>query len=135
MASWKAKLFSYGGRLVLINSVLTNMVLYMLSFFHLPKGVLQRLDYFRSRFFWQSDNEKRNIAWLGGILYVGPKVKGDSESRILRSKTLHCSANGYTDYSLRMVFGRRSFVINTLGPKQSPRSTGNQVTLIFGVGL
>ena len=62
LASWKAKLLSYGGRLVLINSVLTNMVLYMLSFFHLPKGVLQRLDYFRSRFFWQSENEKKEIS-------------------------------------------------------------------------
>ena len=49
--SWKGKLLSLGGRLVLINSVLTNMVLYMISFFQLPKGVLKRLDYFWSRFF------------------------------------------------------------------------------------
>jgi hypothetical protein len=51
LSSWKGKLLSLGGRLVLINSVLTNMVLYMISFFQLPKGVLHRLDYFRSRFF------------------------------------------------------------------------------------
>ena len=50
--SWKCKLLSLGGRLVLINLVLTNMVLYMISFFQLPKRVLKRLDYFRSRFFW-----------------------------------------------------------------------------------
>jgi hypothetical protein len=30
--------------LVLINSVLTNMILYMIFFFLLPKGVLQKLD-------------------------------------------------------------------------------------------
>ena len=40
LSSWKGKLLSLGGRLVLINSVLTNMVLYMISFFQLPKGVL-----------------------------------------------------------------------------------------------
>ena len=51
LSSWKGKLLSLGGRLVLVNSVLTNMVLYMISFFQLPKGVLYRLDYFRSRFF------------------------------------------------------------------------------------
>ena len=51
LSSWKGKLLSLGGRLVLINSVLTNMVLYMISFFQLPKGVLHKLDYFRSRFF------------------------------------------------------------------------------------
>jgi hypothetical protein len=37
LSSWKGKLLSIGGRLVLINSVMSNMVLYMLSFFLLPK--------------------------------------------------------------------------------------------------
>jgi hypothetical protein len=59
LSSWKGKLLSLGGRLILINSVLTNMVLYMISFFLLPKGVLHRLDYYRSRFFWQGDSEKK----------------------------------------------------------------------------
>ena len=36
--SWKGKLLSLGGRLVLINSVLTNMVLYMISFSNCQKG-------------------------------------------------------------------------------------------------
>jgi hypothetical protein len=49
--SWKGKILSLGVRLVLINSILSNMVLYMISFFLLLKGVLKRLDYFRSRFF------------------------------------------------------------------------------------
>ena len=44
--SWKGKLLILGGRLILINSVLTNMVLYMISFIQLPKGVLKWLDYF-----------------------------------------------------------------------------------------
>ena len=48
LTSWRGKLLSLGGRLVLINSVLTNMVLYMISFFKLPKGVLKKLDYYRS---------------------------------------------------------------------------------------
>jgi hypothetical protein len=59
LSSWKGKLLSLGGRLVLINSVLTNMVLHMISFFLLPKGVLHKLDYYRSRFFWQGDSEKK----------------------------------------------------------------------------
>ena len=67
LASWKGKLLTVGGRLVLINSVLTNMVLYMLSFFLVPKGVLKRLDYYRSRFFWQENSERRNIGWQDGM--------------------------------------------------------------------
>ena len=47
LSSWKGKLLSLGGKLVLFNSVLSNMVLYMISFFKLPKGVLQQLEYFQ----------------------------------------------------------------------------------------
>src|SRR4051812_24519539 len=54
LSSWKGKLLFVGGQLVLINSVF-----YMLSFFQIPRGVLQRMDYFRSIFFWQGDNEKK----------------------------------------------------------------------------
>jgi hypothetical protein len=59
LSSWKGHLLSLGRRVVLINSVLTNMVLYMISFFQFLKGVLKRLDYFQSRFFWQGDSDKR----------------------------------------------------------------------------
>jgi hypothetical protein len=41
---------SVGGRLVLINFVLTSLPMFMLSFFEVPKGVLEKIDYFRSRF-------------------------------------------------------------------------------------
>jgi hypothetical protein len=37
---WKGKLLSYGGRLVLINSVLSSLAMFMLSFYEVPKGVL-----------------------------------------------------------------------------------------------
>jgi hypothetical protein len=43
-SSWKEKLLSLGERLILINSVLSNMVLHMISFFLFPKGILHKLD-------------------------------------------------------------------------------------------
>jgi hypothetical protein len=58
LSSWIGKLLSYGDHLILINSVLTSLPMFMLSFFEIPKGVMRRLDYFRSRFFWQSDRHK-----------------------------------------------------------------------------
>jgi hypothetical protein len=62
LTSWKGKLLSLGEILVLISSLLTNMVLYMKSFFQLPNEVLKRLDYFLSRFFWQGDSEKKKVS-------------------------------------------------------------------------
>jgi hypothetical protein len=58
LSNWIGKLLSYGVRLILINSVLTSLPMFLLSFFELPKGVCKRLDFFRSRFFWQSDGHK-----------------------------------------------------------------------------
>jgi hypothetical protein len=51
LSSWKGKFLSVGGRLVLINSVLRSLAMFMLSFFEIPKGIFKKLDYYRSRFF------------------------------------------------------------------------------------
>jgi hypothetical protein len=51
LASRLGKLLSYGDRLVLINSVLSSLPIFLLSFFGIPKGVRKRLDFYRSRFF------------------------------------------------------------------------------------
>ena len=59
LISWKGKHMSVGGRLVLINYVLTSLAMFMLSFFEVPKGILEKLDYYRSSFFWQSDEHKK----------------------------------------------------------------------------
>jgi hypothetical protein len=53
LGCWVGKMLSYGDHLVLINSVLTSLPLFMLSFFDICKGVRKRLDFFRSCFFWQ----------------------------------------------------------------------------------
>jgi hypothetical protein len=58
LSSWKGKYLSVGGHLVLINLMLSSLPMFMLSFFEIPKGVLEKINYFRSRFFWQSDNQK-----------------------------------------------------------------------------
>jgi hypothetical protein len=51
LSCWKEKPLSYGGRLVLINSVLSSLAMFMLSFYEVPKEVLHKLDFYRSSFF------------------------------------------------------------------------------------
>jgi hypothetical protein len=70
LSGWKGKMLSVGGRLVLINSVLSNLSMFMLSFFEVPRGVLERLDYYRSRFFWQSDGHKKKYRLMECIVYT-----------------------------------------------------------------
>jgi hypothetical protein len=76
LSSWKGKMLSSGGRLVLINSVLSSLPLYMLSFFRIPKGVLEKLDYYRSRFFWQCDEHKKKYRLAKWSILHKPKSAG-----------------------------------------------------------
>jgi hypothetical protein len=59
LSNWKGKLLSVGGRLVLINSVLNSLSIFMLSFFEVPREILKKLDYYRSRLFWQNNGHKK----------------------------------------------------------------------------
>jgi hypothetical protein len=62
--------------LILIESVLTSIALFMLSFFEVPRGVLEKLNYFRSRFFWQADNHKKKYRLVKWNIICQPKDQG-----------------------------------------------------------
>jgi hypothetical protein len=95
LSSWKGKHLSVGGRLVLINSVLTSLPMYMLSFFEVPREVLHKLDYLRSRFFWQADDQKKKYRLAKWEILCQPKDIGglgikniDIQNKCLLSKWL-----------------------------------------------
>jgi hypothetical protein len=52
------------------------MVPHMISFFLLPKGILYKLDYYWSRFFWQGDNEKKKYRLTKWSVVCSPKDQG-----------------------------------------------------------
>ena len=76
LTCWKAKHLSYGGRLVLLNSVLSSLPMFMMSFFEIPKGVLKKLDQYRSRFFWQGDLDKKKYRLAKWDILCHPKDQG-----------------------------------------------------------
>jgi hypothetical protein len=61
LSNWIGKLLSYGDRSILINSVLTSLPMFMLSFFEIPIGVRKHLDFYRSRSFGKGRKTKRSI--------------------------------------------------------------------------
>jgi hypothetical protein len=50
LGCWKGKMLAMSGKVSLINSSLSNIPLYMLSFYRVPKGPLGRMNMHRSRF-------------------------------------------------------------------------------------
>jgi hypothetical protein len=61
---------------VLINSVLSSLPMFMLSFFKIPKGTLEKIDYFRSRFFCQNDSQKKKYRLTKWGIVCQPKDQG-----------------------------------------------------------
>ncbi|WVZ92703.1 hypothetical protein U9M48_038749, partial [Paspalum notatum var. saurae] len=69
LSNWKGKMLSFGVRLVLLNSVLSSLPMFILSFFEIPRGVSKKIEYFRSCFFWQYDNHRKKYRLIkqGGL--------------------------------------------------------------------
>ena len=86
LGCWKGKMLSYGDRLVLVNAVLTSLPIFMLSFLEIPKGVRKRLDFYRSRFFWQSDENKRKYRLTKWNIICRPKDQGGLGVEVLELK-------------------------------------------------
>jgi len=62
---------------VLINSMLSSLPMFMMSFFRIPKGVLRKLDYYKSRFFfWQCDEYKKEYRLAIWCILYKPKSVG-----------------------------------------------------------
>jgi hypothetical protein len=67
----------------------------MLFFFEVPKEVLEKIDYYRSRFYWQSDQHKKKYRLTRWNIVCQPKDQGglgipniDIQNRCLLSKWL-----------------------------------------------
>jgi hypothetical protein len=60
--------------------------MFMLSFFEIPKGVRKRLDFYRSRFFWQNDQLKRKYRLTKWNIICRPKEQGGLGVEVLELK-------------------------------------------------
>ena len=58
----------------------------MLSFFEIPVRVRKRLDYYRSRFFWQCDENKRKYRLTKWNIICRPKDQGGLGIEVLELK-------------------------------------------------
>lgn len=76
LGCWQARFQSIGGRLILINASLSNVPLYMLSFYKLPQGVREKIDYYRRRFLWQEDQGIRKYHLVRWPVICSPRDQG-----------------------------------------------------------
>lgn len=64
LASWKGRNLSIGGRVTLINSVLSSLPLYFFSFYKAPKVVIREMIKIQRDFLWGVKEDARGMYWV-----------------------------------------------------------------------
>jgi len=77
LTCWKAKYMSYGGRLVLLNSVLNSLPMFMMSFLKSKKGYLKILIISDRDSFGKNLLISISIDLPNGTYFVVLRIKGD----------------------------------------------------------
>ncbi|GLU15614.1 hypothetical protein SLE2022_320890 [Rubroshorea leprosula] len=86
LAKWKGKYVSTGGRITLINSVLSSLPVFQMSTHLLPKGTLSLLDKIRKQFLWgRGEGGKKKINWVKWEVVCKGKEEGGLGIKELRS--------------------------------------------------
>jgi hypothetical protein len=73
---WQGKLMPIGERLILIETSMNSIPLYMMSFYPLPKGTKKRMDFFMARFLWGEDQGIRKYHLVKWSVVCSPKECG-----------------------------------------------------------
>ena len=76
LEGWKSKLISRGGRLLLMNAVLSAIPIYYMGSFVLPKWVIKRIDRIRRSFLWGQSEGRRGISLINWEAVCAPKQYG-----------------------------------------------------------
>ncbi|KAK2449167.1 hypothetical protein QL285_008386 [Trifolium repens] len=64
LSGWGSRFLSFGGRLVLLKSVLTSLPVYALSFFKAPAGTISSINSLLIKFFWGGCEDLRKTPWV-----------------------------------------------------------------------
>ncbi|GAU20019.1 hypothetical protein TSUD_273540 [Trifolium subterraneum] len=76
LSVWKCKNLSFGGRLVLLKSVLSSIPVYFLSFFKAPSGIISSLESILCHFFWGGCEANNKISWVKWESICLPRENG-----------------------------------------------------------
>ncbi|GKA27793.1 RNA-directed DNA polymerase, eukaryota, reverse transcriptase zinc-binding domain protein [Tanacetum coccineum] len=83
LSKWKMKTLSIGGRLTLLKSVLGSMLIYHMSIFKVPMGILCKMESIKSRFFYGINKDGNKAVWVNWNKVLVAKVKGGLGARVI----------------------------------------------------
>ncbi|CAJ2642215.1 unnamed protein product [Trifolium pratense] len=88
LSSWIGRNLSIGGRVTLINSVLSSLPLYFFSFYKAARCVINQLLRIQRNFLWGGGMEDKKLWWVKWTHVCLPKEKGGLGVRNLELSNL-----------------------------------------------
>jgi hypothetical protein len=72
LSAWQSRYLSFGGRLILLKSVLTALPVYALSFFKAPSGTISSIESLLIKFFWGGGVRiiGKSLGLIGGLCVI-----------------------------------------------------------------
>lgn len=95
---WDAKTLSMAGRATLIQSTISVVPLYWLSFLPAPKRVVETFRSMQSKFLWGGDEGVKKIAWLRWRKCVSRRKKAVWGSKTFIGLIMLYCLNGYRGF-------------------------------------
>jgi len=105
LLGWHSRFLSFGGRLVLLKSVLTSLPVYALSFFKAPSGIISIIESIFNKKNWGGSEENRKISWIAWSSISLRKEYGRLGVRQLREFNIALLGKWYW----RMLVDREGF--------------------------
>ncbi|GKV30550.1 hypothetical protein SLEP1_g39351 [Rubroshorea leprosula] len=76
LSNWKCDSLSFGGRIVLLNAVLSSIPVYFFSTMRAPKQVIKLLSSIQRSFLWGGKEGDRKIAWVSWEIVCNSRKNG-----------------------------------------------------------
>jgi hypothetical protein len=64
LSGWKSYFHSFGGRLILLKSVLTSLPVYVFSFFKALSGTISSVESILNKYIWGGCEDLKKTAWI-----------------------------------------------------------------------
>lgn len=94
LSTWRSRQLSVDGKITLINSVLSSLPLYFISFYKAPKKTMAELASIQRQFLWIGGDSNKKTAWVKRSNVCKPKHLGGSELKIWNYSTPLLWRNG-----------------------------------------
>ncbi|KAJ9701144.1 hypothetical protein PVL29_006475 [Vitis rotundifolia] len=134
LATWKTQYLSKGGRLTLIKSTLSNLPIYFMSLFVIPRKVRLRLEKIQREFFWGDLEERRKLHLVRWAVICKDKRHGGLGLRHLKDFNHALLGKWLWRFSLERESFWRKVNVGKFGEDEGGWTT-REVRESYGLGL